>query len=351
MIFPLPEALSSGETVRAEKIVIRVPDGRSITTIINSTPIPTEDGSVESVVVTLQDLSPLEEQERLRAEFLSMVSHELRAPLTSIRGSADTLMDSQHNLDPAETRQFYRIIREQADQMQELITDLLDVARIGAGTLTLYSEPSDVAALVERARVAFLGGSARHEMQIDLAGDLPRVMADRRRIVQVLGNLLENAERHSPGGAAIQVESRAAGAQVELSGVRRTASEYHPSGCLSCFARFPLPDGGDRTGWAGGSGLGLAICKGIVEAHGGRIRAESGGLGLGARFTFTLPVVEEIEPAGTRLRTHSTPQRRQAHPGAHGGRTTLRPSGTCGTRSLKPDTLRLGPGTLRPWTR
>ena len=126
--FPLSEALSSGETVRAEEIVIKVPDGRSITTIINSTPIPTEDGSVESVVVTLQDLSPLEEQERLRAEFLSMVSHELRAPLTSIRGSADTLMDAQDNLDPAEMRQFHRIIREQADQMQGLITDLLDVA-------------------------------------------------------------------------------------------------------------------------------------------------------------------------------------------------------------------------------
>ena len=135
--FPLAQALSTGETIRAEEIVIQVPDGRRITTIINATPIPTEDGGVESVIVTMQDMTSLEELERLRAEFLGMVSHELRAPLTSIRGSADTLMDAQDSLDPAEMRQFHRIIREQADQMQGLITDLLDVARIDAGTLSI----------------------------------------------------------------------------------------------------------------------------------------------------------------------------------------------------------------------
>ncbi len=303
--FPLAQALSSGETVRAEEIVIRVPDGRSITTIINATPIPTEDGSVETMVVTLQDLSPLEEQERLRADFLSMVSHELRAPLTSIRGSVDTLMDAQDNLDPAEMRQFHRIIREQTDQMQGLITDLLDVAHIGAGTLTLHSEPSDVATLVERARTAFLSGSARHDIQIDLATDLPRVMADRRRIAQVLGNLLENSARHSPGGATIRVEGRAAGVQVELS-VSDDGVGISPERLPQLFRRFSLHDRGDQAEWAGGSGLGLAICKGIVEAHGGRIRAESGGLGLGARFTFTLPGVEEVEPVETGISAHSS---------------------------------------------
>ena len=143
--FPLAQALSTGETIRAEEIVLQVPDGRRITTIINATPIPTEDGGVESVIVTMQDMTSLEELGRLRAEFLGMVSHELRAPLTSIRGSADTLMDAQDNLDPAEMRQFHRIIREQADQMQGLITDLLDVARIDAGTLSISPESSDVA--------------------------------------------------------------------------------------------------------------------------------------------------------------------------------------------------------------
>ena len=87
--FPLAEVLSTSETVRAEEIVMEVPDGRSITVLLNATPIRSEDGEVESVVVTMQDMTPLEEMERLRAEFLAMVSHELRTPLTSIRGSAN----------------------------------------------------------------------------------------------------------------------------------------------------------------------------------------------------------------------------------------------------------------------
>ena len=150
-----------------------------------------------------------------------MVSHELRAPLTSIRGSADTLMEGQEDLDPAEMRQFHRIIREQADQMQRLITDLLDVARIDAGALTLHPEPCDVAALVERARSTFQSGSARHDIQIGLAADLPRVTADRRRIVQVLGNLpvqrgaaLAGRDGHPGGGGT-------AGCPCGTRGVRR----------------------------------------------------------------------------------------------------------------------------------
>ena len=108
--FPLAQALSTGETVRAEEIVIEVPGGQSVTTLVNATPIRSEEGEVVSVVVTLQDMTPLEEMERLRAEFLGMVSHELRTPLTSIKGSAATLTEAASDLDPAEMLQFFRII-------------------------------------------------------------------------------------------------------------------------------------------------------------------------------------------------------------------------------------------------
>ena len=128
---PLAQVLSAGETVRAEEIVIQVPDGRSVNTLVNAKPIYSQEKSeLESIVVTVQDMTALEELERLRAEFLGIVGHELRTPLTSITGSAATLLDAASSLDPAEMLQFHRIINEQADYMRALISDLIDVVRV-----------------------------------------------------------------------------------------------------------------------------------------------------------------------------------------------------------------------------
>ncbi|MCY4431353.1 MAG: GAF domain-containing protein, partial [Rhodospirillales bacterium] len=170
---PLAELLSTGETVHAEEIELSVPDGRSVSVLLNAASIHAEEDEVVSVVVTMQDLAPLQELERLRAEFLGLVSHELRAPLTSIKGSASTLLEESAELDPAERREFYRIIHEQAGQMRGLIGDLLDAGRIEAGTLSVAPEPSEVAALVDRARSTFVSGGARHDVLIALPGDLP----------------------------------------------------------------------------------------------------------------------------------------------------------------------------------
>ena len=287
--WPLAEVLAAGETVRAEETVLSVPDGRSVTVLLSATPIRSEDGDVESFVVTLQDMTPLEDMERLRAEFLGMVSHELRTPLTSIRGAATTLQEAAQDLDAAELRQFLRIIVDQSDNMRELIDDLLDVARIETGTLPVSPEPTDVARLVDRARNIFLSGWARNRLDIDLAPELPLVMADRRRIAQVIGNLLSNAARHSPQSSAIRVSAARDGVHVAVSVTdegRGIPAEQLPR----LFRKFSRTGNEDR---GGDTGLGLAISKGIVEAHGGRIWAESDGPSLGARFTFTVPVVEE----------------------------------------------------------
>ena len=287
--FPIAEALRLGESVRLEEIVLQVPDGRSITVLMNVTSIRSAEGEVESVVVTLQDMTPLEELERLRAEFLAMVSHELRAPLTSIKGSAATLIGSGESLDPAEALQFHRIIDDQAEHMRSLITDLLDVARIETGTLSVSPEASDAAVLVDRARNSFLSGGGRTNIHIDMELDLPQVIADRRRIVQVLVNLLNNAARHSPKSSAITLSASREGVHVAFSvadegvGVSSDRLPY-------LFRKHSRIEGDDLSGIAG-SGVGLAISKGIVEAHGGRIWAESEGHGMGARFSFTLPVV------------------------------------------------------------
>ena len=301
--FPLPGLLGTGETVQAEEIVLGVPDGRSVTVLLNATPIMGEDGGVESVVVTLQDLAAVEELERLRADFLAMVSHELRAPLTSIKGSAATALGSATDLDPSLLRQFFRIIEDQADHMGELVSDLLDVARIETGALPVSPEPAETYRLVDRARSAFSSAGSGNHLEIDIPPDLPLVLADRRRVVQVLVNLLSNAARHSPDSSVIRVSAALEDVFVAVSvsdAGRGIPAEHLPHLFRKFSGDRSLEQSGERSGdrpWerSGDTGLGLAICKGIVEAHGGRIRAESDGVGLGARFTFTLPTVGEIE--------------------------------------------------------
>ena len=309
--FPLALALSTGETVRAEEIVLQAPDGRSVTTLINATPIFLEEGEVESVVVTMQDMTSMEELERLRAEFLGMVSHELRTPLAAVKGSVDTLLESASDLDSAEMTQFFRIIRDQSENMRYLISDLLDVARIETGTLPVSPEPVEAGVLVDEARSRFQSGGGRSNLVIDLPPDLPRVMADRRRIVQALGNLLSNAAHHSNELSPIRVAAVRDGVHVAFS-VADDGVGVPAERLPHLFRKFSRLDGEERGRAIAGSGLGLAICKGIVEAHGGRIRAESDGLGLGSRFTFTVPAVEEtvtLPPPRSRRRKTKTRER------------------------------------------
>ena len=295
---PLAQALSTAETVRAEEITLELPDGRNVTTLLNATPISSEEGEVESFVVTIQDMTQFEELEQLRAKFLGMVSHELRVPLTSIRGSATTLIDEESALDPVEMRQFFRIIVEQADNMRSLISDLLDVARIETGTLSVLPESSDVAALVDEALRTFLSAGGRDNLDIDLNPDLPRVMVDRRRIVQVLGNLLSNAVRHSPESSVIGVAAVLDDPHVAVS-VTDSGRGIDPERLPHLFRKYSRLSGSSQGSDPAGSGLGLAICKGIVEAHGGRIWVDSEGPGLGATFTFTIPAVEESAAKAT----------------------------------------------------
>ena len=283
--FPLADQFANPdpETVRAEEMVLSVPDGRSVRTLVNATPIPAEGVARRSVVVTLQDLAPLDEMERMRTEFLSLVSHELRAPLTAIKGSAATLLGEGANLEPAEVHEFSRIIDQQANQMRGLIGDLLDAGRIEAGTLSVAPEPTPVAGLVERARDTFTGAGGRQAVVANLPSGLPDVMADRRRIAQVLNNLLANAARHAPPASTVRVAAAREGTHVAIS-VADDGPGLAPELLPHLFRKHL---GG--TSHTAGHGLGLAICKGLVEAHGGRIRAESDGPGHGATITFTIP--------------------------------------------------------------
>ena len=238
-------------------------------------------------------MTPLEDLERLRAEFppWGMVSHELRTPLSTIRGSADTLLEAASELDPAEMAQFHRIIRDQTDNMRYLIGDLLDVARIETGELPVNPEPSNFMVLVDEARSRFQAADGTNDLLMEIPDDLPQILVDRRRISQVLDNLLANASAHSQHSSAIRVAAMSEGVYVVVSITdegRGIPAERLPH----LFRKYSSLERKERSREPGGSGLGLIICKGIVEAHGGRIWAESDGPDLGSRFTFTIPVVE-----------------------------------------------------------
>ena len=289
----LSRALLASTTVRAEEIILEGPNGHCITIVVNATPLRSDQGTVESMIVTIQDMTPLEDLERMRAEFLGMVSHELRTPLAAIKGCATTVLEASQAMDRAETMQFFRVVNEQAEIMRTVISDLLDATRIETGTLSVSPAPADVASIVDQAKNTFQSAGRRHPVHIDLPLDLPRILADRQRIVQVIGNLLTNAARHSSESSVILITAVKDGVHVAISVTDK--GQGIPAKRLPHVFRKYVHSGSKSRDRSIGTGLGLAICKGIVEAHGGRICVESSGTELGARFTFTVPMVAPAE--------------------------------------------------------
>ena len=288
---PFERARREGETVRAEGLVIVRPDGSEAATLVNATPIRSGDGELRTVMAIFQDMSPLEDLERMRAEFLAMVSHELRAPLTSIKGVAATMRGMLVPPDPAEVRQFFSIVEEQADHMRDLISDLQDMTRIEAGTFSLKLDPVGVDAVVEHAKSAFLSGGYRHSVDIESMSSLPRVWGDRQRLMQVLLNLFTNAAASSRDWSTIGVSASLEDNYVAVT-VTDEGAGIAPERLPQLFTKFSQGKSSEPGRSDGGYGLRLAICRGIVEAHGGRIWALSAGDGRGAQITFTIPAVD-----------------------------------------------------------
>ena len=289
---PLSRALDQGETVRAEEILFERPDGRTVLTLINATPIYANDGEIAAAVAVFQDLTPLEEMERMRNEFLAMVTHELRSPLTTIKGTSATVLNTSTPFDPIETRRFFRIIDEQTDLLSDLVSNLLDVTKIAAGALVVAPRRTEVEDLVDEAVRTFLRTGTRHNLEVELESDLPATAADAQRVTQVLGNLLSNAAKYSPVDSTIRLTARWEEPYLAIS-VFDEGSGIESDQLPRLFRKFSRVGKEDLEG----HGLGLAICKGIIEAHGGRIWAESRGPGHGTRFTFTIPKALDAGPA------------------------------------------------------
>ena len=227
----------------------------------------------------------------MHSEFLSKVSQELRVPLSTIKGSTTMALATPSPPDPAETRHLFQIIDDQANLLRSLINDLLDMTQVEDGELSFVTEPTDVAALVDHARSTFLLGGARNPVDVDLPANLPQVMAEKQRILQVLDRLLANASKYSPHGSTIRVTAWAADffVAVSVADESRGISAVHLPNQVE---KFSLLNFENLVQDARASLLSLAICKGIVEAHSGRIWAEGGGSGASTRISFTIPAAD-----------------------------------------------------------
>jgi signal transduction histidine kinase len=234
----------------------------------------------------------LKELDRMKTELLSTVSHELRTPLGSIKGYATTLLTHGNKLKKEEQREFLEIIDSEADRLRELIENLLDLSRLEAGVLRIDMEPVRLAGIAREVTRKVQLATPNHRVQLDWPTVDPLVHADRRRIYQVIQNLLTNAVKYAPDGGCITLsaccERRDLVVSVADQGLGMPTAELD-----RIFDRFHRVHGQDSRR-IGGTGLGLAICKGLVEAHEGRIWAESEGEGLGSTFKFTLPLMPEV---------------------------------------------------------
>ena len=291
---PTELVIRSGRTVRAEEIVIGLPSGKSVPTLSSAAPIRGEDGEIVSVVTVLQDMTPLAEMERRRSEFMGIVSREILNPLTSVKGATATLMGSSY-LDSASARPFLSIIDYHAGRIRDLLTSIHDLSLIDTGLLSIDAKPLDLASLIKEATQEFLRNGGRSVITVDVAEPLPLVLAERQRIIQALTILLGNAVAHSPDWSTTTVTASPQDWRVEVS-VADSGVGIAPEQLPYVFRKHHQvePDRLDSRKFK--EGLGLSICRGIIEAHGGRISVESDGLGLGTKFTFTLPVAGEVTP-------------------------------------------------------
>lgn len=245
-------------------------------------------GAAGRFLVMLHDVSDIISEERMKSEFISMVSHELRSPLTSIKGSMGLLLSRAAGELPSKARALLEISHRNADRLVLIINDILDLEKIANGRLEFNLEEVDIAELLHETSAANASLEQRHGVRIQVEGtdDLNKVTTDPNRVIQVLTNFLSNASKFSKPGERVTIRAEENENELRISVADRgpgiPASEQH-----KVFQRFADLSNSNRAD-NGGTGLGLSVCKAIVENLGGKIGFDSRE-GFGTTFYFTLP--------------------------------------------------------------
>jgi len=285
---PLLRAVQHGEVSAGKEYLARTRDGKLLPVLISAAPIQQPDGNRLGAVMVVQDISAVKEFERLREEWSAVVAHELRQPIAVIGVSVELLKQLHAgNLSQSERLTIERIVRAN-HHLKRLITDLLDVSNLAAQRLAIQCKPIDLlSVMTDRVTLMKLGELKERPVRIETHGALAPVWADSGRIEQVISNLLSNAGKYGAPGTEICIELLRKEQSIEVI-ISNQGRGIDPAELPKLFQRFSRSREARESGMQG-IGLGLYITKGLIEAHGGRIWAESTP-GTVTSFHFTLPL-------------------------------------------------------------
>ncbi len=289
---PMVSAMEHGTTVTSVELIVNTPDGRAVPVVASAAPLITEENEIDAVVAVFQDVSPLKEAERLRDEFVSVVSHELRSPLTPIRGFAQVISrDLSREGGHDQHIKWLKTLELHTDRLTRLVDDLLDVSRMRAGRLSVLHEDVDVVEIATAVVESKRASQTTHKVVLNTDLKSLPALLDRDRMIQVLDNLVSNAIKYTNGGT-VSVDLAADDDHIfidvsdEGAGIPEDARE-------ALFAAFFRTRDANESA-VPGLGLGLYIVRELVQAHDGTIRITEAP-GGGARFSIELPRVPDSD--------------------------------------------------------
>ena len=292
--YPSRRALR-GETIRNAQVIMERLDGSRFPIFVQAAPLYDPEGQITQAVVVFQDITRLRESEQLKDDFLSLLSHEFRTPLTAINGGARLLAASGDALDPETRNELLNDIVTESKKLDQMLANMLSMAAVMAGRLTPLGEPLLIEPIAKRISAEIAAIAPKHRFVIQIPAGLPAAEGDPELLSQVMRNLYENAVKYSPQGGTVLTTAEQDGRWVRV--------HVHDNGIG--IAAHAVPDLFQRFRRAGadptirGMGLGLYLSRMLVEAQGGTISASSAGPGKGSTFSIALPVIRESlgEPA------------------------------------------------------
>jgi len=279
-----------GETVRNRQLVLERGDGSRLPVSVQAAPLRDANGQIDRALVVVQDVAGLRAAEQLKDDFLSLVSHELRTPLTSIHGASHLLVHQGEQLDEPTRQDLLTDIMEESQRLDQMLTNMLSLTAIIAGRFIASTEPVVVGPLIDRVARDVATRMERAPIQIETEAGLPAAQCDRSLLEQVLRNVIENAVKFSPPDSLIRVVAVDGSDTVTIRVIDLGPGIAHEE-LDRIFDRFHRV--GDPA-VTRGIGLGLYISRGLMDAQGGSITAQSSGAGLGTTVSISFPVARAV---------------------------------------------------------